>query len=96
MASRPTVFQFFGMTDRESHQAEPYQLHSIPPNWEATLSQGAQNSVRSPLITPEKAAIPKLKHEALEISKVRGPFARKALMHYSYFRPLWKQGIYTL
>jgi len=42
-----------------------------------TLSQEAQNSVPSPLSTPEKASIPKLKHEALEISEVRGPFEKK-------------------
>jgi len=46
------------------------------------LSQGAQNSVPSPLSRPEKVLIPKLKYEALEISAVRGPFERKVLMHY--------------
>ena len=70
---------------------EPYQPHSITPNWGGTLSQGAQNSVPSPLSTPEKVLIPKLKHEALEISEVKGPFERNGLMHCSYFRPLWKR-----
>jgi len=31
-----------------------------------------------------------LKYEALEISKIMGPFEEKVLMHYSYFGPLWK------
>ena len=47
----------------------------------ATLSQGAQNSVPSPLSRPEKTSIPKLKCEALEISEVRGLFERKVLMY---------------
>jgi len=76
---------------------EPYQPHSIPPNWgEATLSQGAQSSIPSPLSPPEKASIPKLKYEALEISEVRELFERKVLMQYNYFGLLWKQDIYTL
>jgi len=37
-----------------------------------------------------------LKYETLEISEVRGQFEGKVLKHYRYFRPLWKQGIYTL
>jgi len=37
-----------------------------------------------------------LKYGALEISEVKGPFERKVLIHYSYFGPIWKQGIYTL
>jgi len=37
-----------------------------------------------------------LKYEALKISEVGGHFERKMLIHYSYFGPLWKQGIYTL
>jgi len=52
------------------------------------LSQGAQNSVSSPLSHLEKASIPKLKYEALEIGEVGGPFERKVLIHYSYFVPL--------
>jgi len=69
-------------------QPEPYQPHSIPPigKW-GTLSQGAQNSVPLPHSAPEKASIPKLKYETLEISEVRGLFERKVLMHYSYFGP---------
>jgi len=78
-------------------QTEPYQAHSIPPNWEEpTLSQGAQNSVPSPLRPQRKLRSPKLKYEALEISEIRPPFERKVLTHYSYFGPPWKQGIYTL
>jgi len=42
--------------------------------------------VPSPLSTPEKASIPKLEYEALEISEVRGSFERK--VDYSYFGPL--------
>jgi len=67
-----------------------------PPIGGATLSQGAQNSVPSRLSTQEKASIPKLKYEALEINGVRGSFERKVLMYYSYFGPLRKKGIYTL
>ena len=68
---------------------EPYQPHSVPPNWgRPTLSQGAQNSVPSPLSPPEKASIPKLKYEALDVSEVRGPCERRVLMHYSYFGSL--------
>jgi len=73
---------------------EPYQPHSIPPNWGAHAVTGAQNSVPSPLSTPKKALIPKLKYEALEISEVRGPFERK--VHSSYFGPLGKEGIFTI
>ena len=69
-------------------EAEPYQPHSIPPIGGGTLSQGAQNSVPSPLIPQRKLRSPKLKYEALAISEVRGPFERKVLMHYSYFGPL--------
>jgi len=54
----------------------------------STLSQGAQNAVPSPLRFPEKALIPKLKYEALEISEVRGPFERNVVMHYSFFESL--------
>jgi len=66
------------------------------PQLGGTLSQGAQNSVLSPLSLPEKASISKLQYQALDINEVRGPFERKVLMHYSYFEPLSKQGIYTL
>jgi len=68
---------------------EPYQPHSIPLNWGAHAVTGGPKF--SPVTTyspPEKASIPKLKYEALEISEVRGPFERKVLMHYSYFGPL--------
>jgi len=59
-----------------------------------TLSQGAQNSSPSPVSTREKASIPELEYEALEISEVKGPFERK--VHCSCFGPLWKQGIFAL
>jgi len=52
-------------------------LHT--PNWGGHAVTGAQNSVPLPLSTPEKASIPKLKYETLEISEVRGPFDRKCL-----------------
>ena len=71
---------------------EPYQPHSIPPNWgghAVTGGSGPKIPVPSPLSTSEKASIPKLKYEALEISEVRGPFERK--VHYIYFGLLWKQ-----
>ena len=51
-----------------------------------TLSQGAQNSSPSPVSTREKASIPELEYEALEISEVKGPFERK--VHCSCFGPL--------
>jgi len=53
-----------------------------------TLSQGGKNSVPSRLRFPEKASIPKLKYEALEISEVTGHFERNVLMRYSFFGPL--------
>jgi len=70
---------------------EPYQPLSIPPFGGATLLQGAQNSVPSPLSPTAKSSIPELKYEALEISEVRRPFERKVLMYYRYFGPLSKQ-----
>jgi len=60
-----------------------------------TLSQGAQNSVLFPLSTPEKASIPKVKYETLEISEGRGPLTESAYA-LQLLWPLWKQGIYTL
>ena len=74
-----------------THDQRRISRTSYTPIGGPTLPQGAQNSVPSPLSTREKASIPKLKHEALEISEVKGPFERKALMHYSYFRTLWKK-----
>jgi len=66
---------------------EPYQLHSIPPNWRgARYHRGPKMPVPSPLSIPEKASISKLEYEALEINEVRGPFERK--VYYSYFEPL--------
>jgi len=61
----------------------------------ARCHRGPKMPVPSPHSTPEKASIPKLEYEAVEISEVRGPFEGK--VHYSYFGPLsWKQGIFTL
>jgi len=68
-------------------------LHT--PNWRAHAVTWAQKSVPSPLSSPKKPSTPKLIYEALEISKVSGPFERKVLRHYSYFWLLWKQGIHT-
>jgi len=51
--------------------------------------RGPKIPVPSPLSTPEKASIPKLKYEALEISEVRGPFERK--VDYSYLGPFKKK-----
>jgi len=76
--------------------SEPYQPHSITPNLGVTLSQGPKIQSRHHFATQRKLRSTKLKYEALEISEVRGPFERKVLMHYSYFGPFWKQGIYTL
>jgi len=68
-------------------QAEPYQPHSISNNLRGPrCHRGPKIPVPSPLSTPEKASIPKLKYEALEISEVRGPF--KGKVHYSFFGPL--------
>jgi len=74
--------------------SEPYRPHSIPPIGGARCHRGPKIPVPSPLSTPEKASIPKLKYEALEIIVVRGPI--EGNVHHSFFRPLWKQGIYTL
>jgi len=59
-----------------------------------TLSQRAQNSVLSPLSTPEKASISQIEIRSARNQWIRGPFERK--VHYSYFGPLWKQDIFTL
>ena len=40
--------------------SEPYQPHSILPNWGTTLLLGAQKYVPSLLSLPEKASIPKI------------------------------------
>jgi len=48
--------------------------------------RGPKIPVPSPLSPPEKASIPKLKYEALEISEVSGPFEGK--VHYSFFGPI--------
>jgi len=58
--------------------------------------RGPKIQSRHHLSPQRKLRCPKLKYESLEVSEVRGPFERKVLMHYSYFGPLWKQGIYTL
>ena len=61
---------------------EPYQPHSMPPNWGPTLSQGPKIQSRHHLARP-----PKLIYEALEISEIGGPFERNVLIYYSYFGP---------
>ena len=69
--------------------SEPYQPHSIPPNWGGHAVTGSLKF--SPVTTsPPRESFdnPKMKYEALEISIVRGPFERNVLMHYSYFGPL--------
>jgi len=72
--------------------SEPYQSHSIPPNWGVhAVTGGPKFQSRHHLGSQRKLRSPKLKYESLEISEVRGPFERKVLMHYSYFGPLWKQ-----
>jgi len=78
-------------------QPEPYQPHPIP-----VCTPYPHDVTRGPkfiLVTtypPEKASIPKLKYEALEISEVGGAFERKVLIHCSSFGLLSKQSIYTL
>ena len=75
--------------------AEPYQPHSIPPNWGGhAVTGGPKFQSRNNLAPQRKLRSPKLKYEAWEISKVGAPFQRN--VHYSFFGPLWKQGIYTL
>jgi len=77
-------------------QSEPYQPHSIATNWGRTLPQGPKIQSHHHLAPQRKLQPPKFKYEAPEISEVGGLFERKVLIHYSYFRPLWKQGFYTL
>ena len=55
---------------------------------------GPKFQSRHHLAPQRKLRSPKLKCEALEISEFRGPVERKVL--YSFFRPLWKQGISML
>jgi len=75
--------------------AEPYQPHSITPNWGANaVTGGPKFQSRHHLAPQRRLRSPKLKYEALEISDVRVPFERK--VHCSYFRPLWRQGIFKL
>jgi len=62
----------------------------------ARCHKGPKIQSRHHLAPQRKLRSPKLKYEALEISEPRRPFERKVLMNYSYFGPLWKQGIYTL
>jgi len=69
--------------------AEPYQPHSVPPNWGARCHRGPNVQSRYHLAPQRKLRSPKLKYEALEISEVRGPFDRKVLMHDSYLGPIW-------
>ena len=80
--------------DQISALPEPYQPHSIPPNWGGTLSKGAQNSSPSPLSTLERESLSQTEIWSTRNQLIRGAFERK--VHYSYFGPLWKQGIFTL
>jgi len=59
--------------------AEPYQPHSISPNWGGTLSQGPKIQSHHHLNTQRRFQHPKLKNEALEISEVGGPSKEKRL-----------------
>jgi len=58
------------------------------------VTGGPKFQSRNNLAPQRKLRSPKLKYEAWEISKVGAPFQRN--VHYSFFGPLWKQGIYTL
>jgi len=66
---------------------EPYQSHSITPNW------GAQHCHRGPKFSPittypqRKLHPPKLKYETLELSEVGRPRERKVLIH-QFFGPI--------
>ena len=91
------VFQLSsGVNCHPTLQSDPYQPHTIPPIGGPTLSQRPKIQSRHHLAPKESFDPPKLKCETLEISDIGGSFERKLLMRYSYFRPLWKQGIYTL
>jgi len=50
-----------------------------PPNCGGALSQGSKIPVPLLLSISEKASIPKLKYEALEISEVRGTLKEKCI-----------------
>jgi len=72
-------------------EPEPYQPHSIHPNWGGSrCHRGPKIQFRHHLVPQRKLRSPKLKYEVLKISEVRGPFKRKVLMHYNYFGP-WAQ-----
>jgi len=72
-------------------------LHTPQLGGSHTATGGPKFQTRHHLAPQRKlASTPKLQYEAREINKVRGPFEKKVLMHYSYFGPLSKQGIYTL
>ena len=62
-------------------QSEPYRLHSIPSNWGEHVVTGSTKFSSVTTWHPRESFDPKLKHEALVISEVRGPFERKVLMH---------------
>jgi len=68
-------------------RAEPYQLHSIPPNWGAHAVTGGPKFEAGHHFAPQRKLLSsKLKYEAIEISEFREPFERK--VHYSFFGPL--------
>jgi len=77
------------IANRFSPRAASAVVH-IPQLGGARCCRGPKIKSRHHL-APQKASIPKLKYEALEISEDRGPFERKVLMCYSYFGPIWKQ-----
>ena len=59
--------------------SEPYQPHSIHPNWGGPRWQrGPKIQSRHLVSTQRKLRSPKLKYEALEISEVRGPLWKKS------------------
>jgi len=56
---------------------------------QSRISRNPTPQVEEPtLISPKKVLTPKFKYEALDISEIGGPFERKVLIHYSYFRPI--------
>jgi len=85
--------------------AEPYQPHSIPPNWGGHAVTGGPKFQSCHHLAPQrKLRSPKLKYEVLEISEVRdplkekcitvilGPFESKVFSHYNCcWGPIWKQ-----
>jgi len=84
-----------GLLQRLSHRAISAALHSPIGG---PRCHRAQHSIPSPLIPPKKASTSQIQIWSTRNQWSWGPFERKVLrpIDYSYFRPLWKQGIYTL